>query len=396
MFIRKRPEHLGTEIAAIVEAFAGLTEAELAARLGALPVTAPRPVAGPAIAKQLRQHLAPYFPLARIDVQPPGAAAPRCFLKVRLPDWPDALNAYVLSEDLADYKVMLAWRGGFENSYAPREIGRWGLTVAKVRVHDLFLEREVDLGPALDYGFVTAPRPVDMLGLAHRVAACLGQGHALALALGEEAGAVVSASGRGMMRPDDVVITCITCGDLDEARRIGRALVEQSVAACVNLHTHETISRWEGGIAQAPEAAVLARTAPDVHPALLRLALGEHPPADGNASGEEPMPPSDIIIVYVTCADLDEARRIGRVLVEEGLAACVNLRAHETIYRWQGAIEQGPEAALLAKTTRDTYPALQARVRSLHLYTLPCIIAWAIDEGLPGYLDWIGAAVTAC
>ena len=76
------------------------------------------------------------------------------------------------------------------------------------------------------------------------------------------------------------------------------------------------------------------------------------------------MPRWEIMIAYITCADLDEARRIGRALVEEGLAACVNLRAHETIYRWQGAIEQGPEAALLAKTTRDAYPALQARVRA--------------------------------
>ncbi len=106
------------------------------------------------------------------------------------------------------------------------------------------------------------------------------------------------------------------------------------------------------------------------------------------------MPPQDVIIAYVTCADLDEARRIGRALVEEGLAACVNLRAHETIYRWQGAIEQGPEATLLAKTTRDVYPALQARVRALHSYALPCIVAWTIDEGLPDYLDWIAATVT--
>lgn len=101
------------------------------------------------------------------------------------------------------------------------------------------------------------------------------------------------------------------------------------------------------------------------------------------------------MLVYVTCTDLDEARRIGRALVEEGLAACVNLRVHETIYRWQGAIEQGPEAALLAKTTRAAYPALEARVRTLHSYTLPCIVAWPLGAGLPEYLDWIAAAVTA-
>ncbi len=101
------------------------------------------------------------------------------------------------------------------------------------------------------------------------------------------------------------------------------------------------------------------------------------------------------MLVYVTCPDLDEARRIGRALVEEGLAACVNLRTHETIHRWQGAIEQGPEAALLAKTTRAAYPALEARVRALHSCSVPCIVAWTVDTGLPEYLDWIAASVTA-
>ena len=98
-----------------------------------------------------------------------------------------------------------------------------------------------------------------------------------------------------------------------------------------------------------------------------------------------------VLAVYVTCSDLDEARRIGRALVEERLAACVNIRAHETIYRWQGAIEQGPEVGLLAKTTADAYPALEARARALHSYTLPCIVAWPLAAGLPAYLDWVTA-----
>ena len=103
------------------------------------------------------------------------------------------------------------------------------------------------------------------------------------------------------------------------------------------------------------------------------------------------MTPSEALAVYVTCADLEEARRIGRTLVEERLAACVNIRAHETIYRWQGRIEQGPEAGLLAKTTTASYPALEARVRALHSYALPCIVAWPFAAGLPAYLDWVAA-----
>jgi periplasmic divalent cation tolerance protein len=106
---------------------------------------------------------------------------------------------------------------------------------------------------------------------------------------------------------------------------------------------------------------------------------------------QQPVRPDEVLIAYVTCADLDEARRIGRALVEDGLAACVNIRAHETVYRWKGAIEQGPEAAFLAKTTRTAWPRLQARVRAMHSYTLPCIIGWTLAEGMPEYLDWVAA-----
>ena len=103
------------------------------------------------------------------------------------------------------------------------------------------------------------------------------------------------------------------------------------------------------------------------------------------------MTPSEALAVYITCADLEEARRIGRALVEERLAACVNIQAHETIYRWEGKTEQGPEAGLLAKTTTESYPALEARVRVLHSCTLPCIVAWPFAAGLPAYLDWLAA-----
>jgi periplasmic divalent cation tolerance protein len=105
--------------------------------------------------------------------------------------------------------------------------------------------------------------------------------------------------------------------------------------------------------------------------------------------------PADLLMVYITCADLEEARRIGRVLVEERLAACANIRAHETIYRWEGKVEQGPEAAVLAKTTRAAYPALEARVLALHSYELPCIVAWPLAAGLPGFLAWVAESVVA-
>jgi periplasmic divalent cation tolerance protein len=101
----------------------------------------------------------------------------------------------------------------------------------------------------------------------------------------------------------------------------------------------------------------------------------------------------EILFACICCANLDEARRSGRALVEERLAAGVNIRTHETIYRWQGTIEQGPEAELIAKTTPTAYPALEQRVRGLHSYRIPCIVAFRPQAGLPDYLDWIETSV---
>ncbi|MBV9655415.1 MAG: divalent-cation tolerance protein CutA [Acetobacteraceae bacterium] len=104
-------------------------------------------------------------------------------------------------------------------------------------------------------------------------------------------------------------------------------------------------------------------------------------------------PVTDILLVYITCADAEEARRIGRALVEERLAACVNIRPHEAIYRWQGAVEEGAETAMIAKTTRAGYPALQARVCALHSYRVPCIVALPAEAALGAYADWIAGSV---
>jgi periplasmic divalent cation tolerance protein len=105
------------------------------------------------------------------------------------------------------------------------------------------------------------------------------------------------------------------------------------------------------------------------------------------------MPPDDVLVVYVTCADLAEARRIGRAVVEDRLAACANLRPHESIYRWQGAVETAEEVGLLLKTTRAAWPALRDRVRALHGYQVPCIVAWPLLDGLPEYLGWVADSV---
>jgi periplasmic divalent cation tolerance protein len=96
------------------------------------------------------------------------------------------------------------------------------------------------------------------------------------------------------------------------------------------------------------------------------------------------------IFAYMTASSPDEARRIGRALVEARLAACVNILDRMTsFYWWQGKVEEGSEAVLIAKTTRDRLAALTAKVKSLHSYTLPCVVGLAIEGGNQDFLDWI-------
>lgn len=90
------------------------------------------------------------------------------------------------------------------------------------------------------------------------------------------------------------------------------------------------------------------------------------------------------------CPDADTAARIARALVEERLAACVNvLQGVRSVYRWQGVVEEAGEVLLLAKTTRASLPALQSRVVALHPYELPELLAVEAAGGLPAYLAWI-------
>jgi len=98
----------------------------------------------------------------------------------------------------------------------------------------------------------------------------------------------------------------------------------------------------------------------------------------------------DPVFVYITAASGDEAHRIARALVEERLAACVNmLDGMTSVYRWNGAIEQASEVVLIAKTRADRFDRLAARIRELHSYECPCIVMLPIAAGDAGYLDWI-------
>lgn len=93
---------------------------------------------------------------------------------------------------------------------------------------------------------------------------------------------------------------------------------------------------------------------------------------------------------YITATNLDEAKSIGKKLVEERLAACVNIWPEViSIYRWKENIEEGTETAFIAKTTSKKFADVKKRVQELHSYDNPCVIQLPITEGSPSYLTWI-------
>lgn len=98
------------------------------------------------------------------------------------------------------------------------------------------------------------------------------------------------------------------------------------------------------------------------------------------------------LLVFSTFPNAAIAREIARTLVAERLVACVNLLpAVTSIYEWQGEHCESEETLTLLKTPRDRYPALEARLRSLHPYDIPEIIAVEFVVGLPNYLQWLSA-----
>jgi periplasmic divalent cation tolerance protein len=94
--------------------------------------------------------------------------------------------------------------------------------------------------------------------------------------------------------------------------------------------------------------------------------------------------------VYVTYANLEEAERIGRQMIEERLAACVNILGPcRSIYRWQAAIETADEVAALFKTTEGNLSVLMDRIRQLHSYEVPAIAAWPVADAPKCFVDWV-------
>jgi len=100
-----------------------------------------------------------------------------------------------------------------------------------------------------------------------------------------------------------------------------------------------------------------------------------------------------VLLVYVTADSQGEARQIGRVLVAERLAACVDVLAdHTAIFRWDGGVHENRESAFIAKTTKARFKALAARVKALHSDETPAIVALKAG-GDEAFLEWVRASV---
>lgn len=103
-----------------------------------------------------------------------------------------------------------------------------------------------------------------------------------------------------------------------------------------------------------------------------------------------------VIAVLTNLPDSDSAFNLAREVVHLRLAACANVLAAATsFYRWEGREEQATEYPVLLKTTAAAYPALEQAIRRLHPYTLPEIISWPIEQGLPEYLAWVDRETAA-
>lgn len=97
-----------------------------------------------------------------------------------------------------------------------------------------------------------------------------------------------------------------------------------------------------------------------------------------------------MLFVYITFPSEKEARKVGRVIVREGLARCVNIiPSMESVFLWKGKLESERECILIAKTSESNYPKLERRVKQLHSYELPCILAFKVERGSREFIKWV-------
>lgn len=105
--------------------------------------------------------------------------------------------------------------------------------------------------------------------------------------------------------------------------------------------------------------------------------------------------PTSLLLIITTAPDQETATLLAKSLVEQRLAACVNILPQATsVYEWEGKLELTGEALLLIKSTRDNYTKVETALRAQHPYELPEILAVPVEQGLQGYLDWVERCTT--
>ncbi len=98
----------------------------------------------------------------------------------------------------------------------------------------------------------------------------------------------------------------------------------------------------------------------------------------------------DAIVIYITVSDENEAVNISKTLVDERLAGCINIvKGIRSIYKWEGKIEDEPEVLLILKSRHHLFKRLKNRVKELHSYSVPEIIALPVIGGSDDYLRWL-------
>ena len=101
------------------------------------------------------------------------------------------------------------------------------------------------------------------------------------------------------------------------------------------------------------------------------------------------------IVVFITVSSFEEGEKIAKALINEKLAACINIIDRlKSVYWWKGEVEESSEALLIVKTRTDLFNKLVDRVKELHSYTVPEIIALPIIMGYKGYMDWLDSSVS--
>ena len=98
----------------------------------------------------------------------------------------------------------------------------------------------------------------------------------------------------------------------------------------------------------------------------------------------------EVVFIYITTTDVHQAHTIGKILVEEHIAACANIiNGMQSIYHWDGKMCEDSEAILIVKTRRSLADQLVKRVKELHSYSCPCIVVLPIIGGNDDYLAWV-------